>query len=370
MPKRAVKVGVIGCGMISDHYLAHMPKFDILDVTACADIRPDRAAEKAQKHDVPIACSVEELLANPQIDIVVNLTTPQAHAEVSLSVLRAGKHLFSEKTLGVTRGEGRQILDESADNGLLVGCAPDTFLSGAMQTCRTLIDDGAIGEPIAASVSFMERFGHPAVESDRAFVLQRGGGSMLDTGVYYLTALVSLLGPIRWVTGMAQTPFPERVLADGPEKGKTMPVPVATHTIGAVEFVNGALASVVTSTDVFAREIPPVLVYGTNGTLRAPDPNGVSGPVHILRETSDEWEEVPLTHSYALPFRGIGVAELAQAIASGRPNRASGRLAYHVLDTMLAFEDSARDRTQVEVQSECPRPAPLPSHLEEIALDG
>ena len=369
MPSGPVKVGVIGCGMISDHYLAHMPKFDILDVTACADIRPDRAAEKAGKHDVPIACSVEELLANPQIDIVVNLTTPQAHAEVSLSVLRAGKHLFSEKPLGVTRGEGRQILDEAADNGLLVGCAPDTFLGGGLQTCRKLIDDGTIGEPIAASVFFMLRDSGP-VGSHRAFAFQRGGGAMLNMGVYYVTALVNLLGPIRWVTGMTKTPLPERVLADGPEEWKTFRVPVATHTIGAMEFVNGALASVVTSTDVLAGEVPPMLVYGTNGTLRTPNPNGFRGPVHILRETSDEWEEVPLTHSYALPFRGIGVAELAQAIASGRPNRASGRLAYHVLDTMLAFEDSARDRTHVEVQSECPRPAPLPSHLEEGVLDG
>ena len=369
MPRVRVKVGVIGCGMISDHYLAHMPTFDILDVSTCADIQPDRSAEKARKHGVPIACAVEELLADPQIDIVVNLTTPQAHAEVSLSILRAGKHLFSEKPLGVTRGEGREILDEAADNGLLVGCAPDTFLSGGMQTCRKLIDDGAIGEPIAASVSFMERWGHPSVESDRAFLLQRGGGAMFNMGVYYVTALVSLLGPIRWVTGMAKTPFPERVLADGPEKGKTFPVPVATHTIGAVEFVNGALASVVTTTDVFAGEFPPMLVYGTHGTLRAPHPNGVRGPVHILRDTSEEWEEVPLTHRYALPFRGIGVADLAQAIASGRPHRASGQLAYHVLDTMLAFEDSARDRTQVELQSECPRPAPMPSQIDEGALD-
>ena len=358
-----VKVGVIGCGMISDHYLSHMPTFDILDVVACADIQPDRAAEKARKHGVPIPCSVEELLSDPQIDIVVNLTTPEAHAEVSLSILRAGKHLFSEKPLGVTRGEARQILDEAADNGVLVGSAPDTFLSGWMQTCRKLIDDGAIGEPIAASVFSIERWGYPSVESDRAFVLQRGGGSMLDMGVYCVTALVSLLGPVRWVTGMTKTPFPERVFADGPDKGKRMPVTVATHTTGAV-------ASVVTSTDVFAGEIPPMLVHGSHGTLRAPHPNDVSGRVHILRETSEEWEEAPLTHGYALPFRGIGVADLAQAITSGRPTRASGQLAYHVLDTMLAFDDSARTRTQVKVQSECPRPAPLPPHPEEAVLDG
>ena len=364
MSNAPVKVGVIGCGMISDRYLAHMPRFDFLEVTACADIQPDRAAEKARKFDVPIACSVEELLTNPQIDIVVNLTTPQAHADVSLSILRAGKHLYSEKPLAVTREEAREILDEAAENGLLVGCGPDTFLGGGIQTCRKLIDDGAIGEPIGASVFLMERWGR-AMPFDRAFVLQRGGGSMLDLGVYHVTALVNLLGPIWWVTGMSKNPFPKRVFADGPEKGTTIPVTVATHTIGAVEFVNGALASVVTSTDVLGRGIPHILVYGTNGTLRAPNPLEFSGPVHILREASEDWEEVPLTHGYARPFRGIGVADLAQAIASGRPIRASGQLAYHVLDAMLAFEDSARHRTQVELRSECARPAPMPSQLDE-----
>ena len=233
-----------------------------------------------------------------------------------------------------------------------LGVRPDTFLSGVMQTCRKLIDGGAIGEPIAASVFFMER-DSPYVKSDRAFVLQRGGGAMLDMGVYFVTALVSLLGPIRWVTGMTKTPFPERVLTDGPQKGNTMPVTVATHTIGAMEFVNGVLASVVTSTDISAGGIPPMLLHGTNGTLRAPHPNGVRGPVHILRETNEDWDEASLTHRYALPFLGVGVADLGQAIAPGRPHRASGDLAFHVLDTMLAFEDSARARTQVELQSEC-----------------
>lgn len=364
MPNSPLKVGVIGCGMISNHYLAHMSQFDVLDVTACADIQSTRATEQAVKHGVLVACSVEELLGDPQIDIVVNLTNPQVHAEVSLSILRAGKHLYSEKPLGVTREEGLEILDLAEDNGLFVGCAPDTFLGGGLQTCRKLIDDGAIGKPIAAA-AFLTEKSDLSVPFDRAFALQRGGGAMLDLGVYYVTALVHLLGPIRWVTGMNSTPFPERVLLDGPRKGATLSVTAATHVIGSMEMASGPLVSVVISTDVFPEEIPHILVYGTEGTLRVPDPNEFRGPVHVLHATGEDWKEVRLTHGHTSQTRGLGVADLAHAIKFGIPHRASGQLAYHVLDAMLAFEDSALQRTQVELQSKCPRPAPMPSQLEE-----
>ncbi|MDP7578670.1 MAG: Gfo/Idh/MocA family oxidoreductase [SAR202 cluster bacterium] len=367
MTNNPLKVGVIGCGMISNHYLAHLPQFNILELTTCADVLPDRAAEQALKHRVPKACSAEELLDDPNIDIVVNLTTPRVHSEVSLSILRAGKHLYSEKPLGITRDEGLKILALAKDNGLRVGCAPDTFLGGGLQTCRKLIDDGVIGEPIAATASLTEK-SDLRVPSDRAFSFGPGAGAMLDLGVYYLTALVNILGPIRWVTGMISTPFPERVLVDGPAKGSKLPVTVATHATGSMEMVSGALVSVIISTDVFAGETPHILVYGTKGTLRVPDPNEFRGPVHTLHDMGEEWKETPLTHAYTSQSRGLGVADLAQAITSGKNHRASGQLAYHVLDAMIAFEDSALQRTQIELQSECPRPAPMPSQLEERVI--
>lgn len=364
----AFKVGVIGCGEISKQYFLHCPIFDILKVVACSSLHMDSARDMAKKHGVPKACTVDDLLADPEIDIVINLTVPQAHAEVSMAILNAGKHLFVEKPLAVTRQDARQMLNKAAENDLRIGCAPDTFLGGGIQTCRKLIDDGVIGEPVAATAFMMWR-NDLTVNSKNMSQCQPGAGPMMGMGVYYLTALINLLGPIRNIAALTKTIFPERTIVGGPNAGKKAKVAIPTYLTGSIEFVNGALGTMITSCDVWADGFPNIEIYGTKGTLRVPDPNTFGGPVLHYHGQNEKWEELPLTHAYATPFRGLGVADLAYGIRSGRQHRASGELAYHVLDAMLAFEDSAREGKRIELQSRCTQPAALPLGLVEGNLD-
>jgi len=362
------KVGIIGCGNISGIYCEAGKTFDILDIVACADLIHDRAESKAAEYQIPKACSVKELLADPEIEIVVNLTIPKAHAEVALAVLEAGKSVHNEKPLAITREDGRRLLEIASDRGLLIGCAPDTFLGGGLQTCRKLIDDGWIGEPIAAT-AFMMCHGHESWHPDPEFYYQTGGGPMFDMGPYYLTALVHLIGPVRRVTGSARITFPERVITSQPKYGTKVKVDVPTHVAGVVDFGNGAVGTIITSFDVWAAQLPRIEIYGTEGSLAVPDPNNFGGPVLVRRAGASEWSEVPLTHGYTKNSRGIGVADMAYALRSGRPHRASGDLAYHVLDIMHAFHQASREGKHVELTSTCSRPAPLPLGLVEGTLD-
>ncbi len=354
-----VKVGVVGCGNISDIYLRTCPTFEILEVVACADLIPERAQAKAAQHDIPRACGVEELLADPAIEIVLNLTIPRAHASVALAALDAGKSVYNEKPLAITRAEGRRMLDLAEEQGRLVGGAPDTFLGAGIQTCRELIDDGAIGTPVAAT-AFMVNHGHEGWHPDPAFYYQIGGGPMFDMGPYYLTALVALLGPARRVTGSARISFPERTIASQPRAGARIAVEVPTHVAGVVDFASGAIATIITSFDVWSAQLPLIEIYGSEGTLSVPDPNTFGGPVYLRRAEEDARRQVPLIYGYAENSRGLGVADLAYALRTGRPARASGELAYHVLDIMHAIHDASRDGRHVELASSCARPAPLP----------
>jgi predicted dehydrogenase len=365
---QTTKIGIVGCGNISGIYFEAGRVFDILEIVACADLLPERASAKAAEFHVPKACSVQELLADPGIEIVVNLTIPRAHAEVALAALQAGKSVHNEKPLAVSREDGMQLLKLARERGLRVGCAPDTFLGGGLQTCRKLIDDGWIGEPVAAT-AFMLCHGHESWHPDPDFYYQPGGGPMFDMGPYYLTALVHLMGPVRRVTGSAQINFPERLITSQPKRGTKIVVNVPTHVAGIMDFVNGAVGTIVTSFDVWAAQVPCIEIYGTEGSLSVPDPNGFGGPVLVRRAGASDWSEVPLTHGYANNSRGIGVADMAYALRSGRPQRANGDMAYHVLDIMHAFHDASREGRRVELSSTCTRPAPLPLGLREGTLD-
>jgi predicted dehydrogenase len=364
----ATKVGVIGCGNISGVYFEAGNTFDILDIVACADIIHDRARARAAEYHIPKACSVEKLLADPEIEIVVNLTIPKAHAEVGLAVLEAGKSVHNEKPLAITREDGRSLLEAARDRELLIGCAPDTFLGGGLQTCRKLIDDGWIGEPIAAT-AFMMCPGHENWHPDPEFYYQVGGGPMFDMGPYYLTALIHLMGPVRRVTGSARITFPERIITSQPKYGTKIKVDVPTHVAGLMDFANGAVATIITSFDVWAAQLPRIEVYGMEGSLAVPDPNGFGGPVLVQRAGASEWSGVPLTHGYTKQSRGIGVADMAYALHSGRPHRANGELAYHVLDIMHAFHQASQEGRHVELTSTCSRPESLPLGLAEGTLD-
>ena len=351
-------VGIIGCGNISSAYVTGCGMFDHLRVAAVADVMPAVAQAKAAEHDLACAGSVEALLADPDIDIVINLTTPKAHAAVSLAALAAGKHVYSEKPLAVERADGRAVLDAAAARGLRVGGAPDTFLGGGLQTCRKLIDDGAIGEPVAAT-AFMLGHGPESWHPNPGFFYRQGAGPLFDMGPYYLTALVHLLGPVVRVAALARASFPERVVTAEARRGERLPVEVPTHVAGTLAMAAGPLVTMITSFDVWGHTLPRIEIYGSEGSLSVPDPNTFGGPVRLLRAGSREWEDVPLTHSDAVR-RGVGVADMAAAIGDGRPHRAAGEMAYHVLDVMHSFYDSSAEGQTVAVNSTCAQPAALP----------
>jgi predicted dehydrogenase len=363
-----VKVGVIGCGNISPIYLKAGPKFDVLDIVACSDKIMERAEARAAEFGVPRACTVQELLTDPEIQIVINITTPDAHAEVGFQVLEAGKCVYNEKPLAITRRDGLGMLALAKQKGVLIGGAPDTFLGGGIQTCRKLIDDGWIGEPIAAT-AFMLNHGHESWHPDPEFYYQVGGGPMFDMGPYYLTALINLMGPVHRVTGSTRITFPERTITSEPKYGKTIEVEVPTHVAGVLDFKSGAVGTIVTSFDVWGAHVPRIEIYGSMGSLSVPDPNTFGGPVYVLRAGSREWSEVPLAYGYAENSRGLGVADMAHALLSGRKHRAHGELTYHVLDIMHALHDASREGKHVMLSSTCERPALFPLGMRPGVLD-
>ncbi len=362
-----VKVGVIGCGNISPAYLRQCPLFEILDIVACADLLPERAEARAAEFNVPRTCTVAELLADKSIELVINITIPQAHFEVAMQCVEAGKSVWNEKPLCVKREEGIQLVAAAKAKGVLVGCAPDTFLGGGHQTCRKLLDDGWIGEPIGAT-AFMMCHGHESWHPDPEFYYKVGGGPMFDMGPYYLTALVNLLGPAKRVCGSARISEPFRTITSQPKYGNQVEVEVPTHVTGVLDFASGAIGNIITSFDVWGAELPRIEIYGTRGCLSVPDPNGPGGPVRVLKPGAG-WMEVPLTHGYADISRSTGVADMAYAIRSGRPHRASGDLALHVLDIMHAIHEASASSQYVKLTTTCARPAMLPLGLRPGTLD-
>jgi predicted dehydrogenase len=365
-----VKVGVIGCGNISGQYLKNARTFPILNVVAVADLDCDRAAKVAQEHGVPRSVTVDQLLADPEIEIVINLTVPAAHAEVAMRCIEAGKHVVSEKPLATNRDDAKALLAAAKKKRLRVGCAPDTFLGAGHQTARKLIDEGAIGRPVAATAYFMNRGmegWHPSPE----FFFKPGGGPMLDMGPYYLTDLMQMLGPITRVTGTTSWALGERVVGSGPLKGQKIQVEVADHVTGTAEFANGCVATLIMSWATWnARQPSPITIYGTDGTLMVPDPNGFDGKVYLWKQgaASNDFTEAPFTHTLGYG-RSVGVADLAYAIREKRDHRASGERAYAVLDAMLGFLDSGQTGKPVKIKAKYERPAPLPTGLPLGQLD-
>ena len=354
---RKVKIGVIGCGFISGIYLKNLTQmFQITEVTACADMIPEHAAERAKEFNIPKVCTVDELLADPEIEIVLNLTIPAAHAEINLAALKAGKNVYVEKPLAVKREDGKKIIDLAKEKGLLVGCAPDTFLGGGLQTCRKLVDDGWIGAPVAAT-AFMTCHGHESWHPSPEFYYQVGGGPMFDMGPYYLTALVSLLGPAKRVTGSTRVSFPQRRITSEPKFGQLIDVEVPTHVAGILDFENGAVATIITSFDIWSANLPRIEIYGSEGSLMVPDPNTFGGPASYRMHGCKEWKEIPLLFGYGENSRGVGVADMARALVSGGKFSANGDVAFHVLDIMHGFHDASNEGRHYELKSVCDRPA-------------
>ncbi len=355
------KIGIIGCGNISNIYCLNGRKFG-LELAACADIDFDRAQTKAAENDIPKALTIDQILTDPEIEILVNLTIPAVHAEVSRRILDAGKHVYSEKPLSVSRTDAAGLLQQATAKGLRVGCAPDTFMGAGLQTCRKIIDDGRIGEPVGVAGWMLSR-GPEDWHPDPEFFYQPGAGPMFDMGPYYLTTMVSLLGPVRRVTGSARASFPERLITSEPKYGQPIKVNTPTHIAGVLDFAAGAVGTLITSFDVHATTLPSIEIYGSEGTLLVPDPNIYEGPVMLRRSGEKTFTEVPLEFPNTENCRGMGVADMAQAIRDGRPHRASGELAYHVLDLMTAFHEASHEERHVQVVSTTQRPAAFPLGL-------
>ncbi|RIX50219.1 gfo/Idh/MocA family oxidoreductase [Paenibacillus nanensis] len=362
---RKIKIGVIGCGMISGIYLKNCTEmFDyILEVKAVADLVPELARKRAEEFGVGTVYTVEELLADPEIEIVLNLTAPAAHAPINKRVLEAGKHVYTEKPFALSREEADEVLELAEAKGLLVGCAPDTFLGAGVQTCRKLIDDGWIGQPYAADASIIMGNAGNGMHPNFQNFLKLGGDPVMDMGPYYLTALVNMLGPVRRVTGSAQQ-LNKEITVTNPRSaryGDTVPVEAPTNVTATLDFHSGAVASLQACKEAFGYE-PRMEIYGTEGILYVPDANFFGGTIR-LKSASGELKEVPYSHGFATESRGIGVADMAYAIQSGRQNRASGRLARHILDISLGIFEASEQERHVTLQSTIERPEPLPLGL-------
>lgn len=358
-----LRVGVIGVGVISKQYFAEFPKLPNLRLAAVADLDVERAAAVAAEQstgDRPVeALSVDALLAHPDIDVVLNLTIPKAHAEVALRALDAGKHVYGEKPLALTTAEARPILERADARSLRVGSAPDTVLGTGIQTARALLDEGRIGTPVAAAASWSSP-GHELWHPAPAFYYQPGAGPLFDMGPYYLTSLVTFFGPVIRVSGATRRAARERTVATGPLAGAAIPVDVETHVTAILEHASGVVSTVTMSFDVWETRVPLFEVYGTDGTIAVPDPNHFTLPVAVATSSDREFREVPVAAGYADAGRGYGLADLARGIETGRPHRASGELAFHVLEIMEAVLRAGAEHEVVTLTSTVERPEVVP----------
>ena len=335
---RPIRVGLVGCGNVSRRYLEHVAEFDELDVVACADAMPANAAAVGQEFGIP-ALGVDELIGDVTIDLVLNLTIPRSHAEVTMRALRAGKHVYTEKPLAADLSDARAIMALADELGLFVGCAPDTFMGAGITASRALIDEGAIGEPVSANAFMMtpgpEQF-HPGPD----FLYREGAGPLFDGGPYYVSALVSLLGPVARVGAVSTTGRTDRTVLVGDRAGERFPVETSTHVAGVLQFVHGAVGSLITSFDVIETSAPRLEVHGTEGSIIAPAPNSWGGPAWVRRAGEQEFMEVPIAADGA-GFMGMGLVDMARGLQLGREPRASGARGLHVLEVLTGIDRSA-----------------------------
>lgn len=339
-----MRVGVVGCGMIAQAYVVGSPAFDTWQPVACADLDLAVTEAFAAEHGLRPA-TVDELVADPEIDLVLNLTPPTAHAAVTRAAFEAGKHVYTEKPLATTVEDGRGLVAEAARRGLRLGCAPDTFLSGAYQTAKRLIDEGAIGVPIGAS-SMLLVGGPDAWHPNAAMFYRPGGGPLLDIAPYYLAATVALLGPIESVAGYATTPTPTRTLGASPLAGQTVEAEVPTHAAALLRMRQGSIATLTVSFEARDQYLSGMEVFGTEASLLLPDANEFGGDV-LIRRGEAEPEVVPYESLGARETRGRGLDDLVESLRKGKPHRASGELGLHVLAAADAVSRSETERRAI-----------------------
>ena len=366
-----IRLGVIGCGMVCDSYLQTLQRFDHVRFAACTDLDPERARRVAAEYGFARACSVDELVRGNDTDLVLNLTIPATHAELNLAALDGGKHVYSEKPLGITLQEAQAVLKRAEDRGLRVGCAPDTFLAGGHQHCRQLIEQGAVGRLVAA-FGAVAGHGPDAYHANPHFFYEKGAGPLLDQGVYVITALLPLFGRVKTVSARAQVGITDRTVRTEPRFGEKIDVQTPTHLVCALEFEAGGLANLMISWEIWASKLPLMEVYGTEGTIRLPHWNHYEAEFDLYRQGPDGgvWQAITTERPYAAgSWRGLGVADMAAALLSGRPHRASGERANHVLEIMAALVHSADTGAPVPITTPYTKPAPFPANLAEGKLD-
>ena len=339
-----VNIAMIGVGAISGIYLKNLTEtFSEVKLIGVCDLIRERAENAKEKYNVPrIYDTMYDAFNDPEVDIILNLTRPYEHFEVTRAALLAGKHVYSEKPLGADFEEGKELVRIAEEKGLMLGGAPDTFMGAGIQTCRKLIDDGFIGDVIG-SACFMICHGHETWHPDPEFYYKRGGGPMLDMGPYYITALVNLIGGVKGVNGITRKSFEHRMITSQPFAGQMIDVDVPTHVMGTLHFDNGAVGTILTTFDVYYPGQARFEIYGTKGTLFVPDPNTFGGPVKLLRPETGEVVEMPLIFDYKENSRALGLADMAKSLETGRPFRASYQQTRHVLEIMTAFEKSSNN---------------------------
>jgi len=353
-------IGVVGCGNISGIYLQNLTRtFDNVNVYAVADLIEENARRQAEAYGIERIMTFEEMLADDNIQIILNITTPPIHFDVCRRALEGGKHVYVEKPLSLNFAEGKQLVELAEAKGLRIGCAPDTFMGAGIQTCRKIIDDGIIGE-VTGATAFMVCHGHESWHPNPEFYYKKGGGPMFDMGPYYLTALVNLIGPAVSVAGMTGMATPTRTITSQPKNGTIIEVEVPTHVNGLLRFANGAIGNIITSFDVWGSSLPRIEIYGTKGALMVPDPNCFNGEVKLFLP-GEGWKSMPLTHPYDANSRGVGLSDMAAAIQEGRADhRASGKLALHVLEIMESIHVSSDEKREIALSSTCDRPCAIP----------
>ena len=347
-----IKIGMVGVGAISGIYLENITnRFKEISLEAVCDLVREKAEKAQEKYHVPkLYDTMEEMFEDEEIDLILNLTRPYEHYDVTRAALLKGKPVYSEKPLAATLEEGKALVQLAEEKGLMLGGAPDTFLGAGIQTCRKLIEDGFIGTPVGAA-AFMICRGHESWHPDPEFYYKHGGGPMMDMGPYYLTALVNLLGGVKGVTGVARTSFEQRIITSQPKCGTVVEVEVPTYVTGILDFESGATGTLFTTFDVCYADQARFEVYGSEGTLIVPDPNTFGGPIRLLRKEEKEYREMPLMFDYDDNSRGLGLADMAKALETGRDSRADYRQTYHVLEVMTAFERSSRKMAYEAIES-------------------
>lgn len=352
MKNNKVGIGFVGCGAISGIYLQNITNlFKEIEIVGVCDLIRERAENAVKNYNIPkLYNDMYELFADPDVDIVLNITRPYEHYEVTKAALNAGKHVYSEKPLAASLAEGKELVALAKKKGLMLGGAPDTYLGAGIQTCRKLIEEGKIGEPIGCA-GFMICRGHETWHPDPEFYYKYGGGPMMDMGPYYLTAMINLIGSVESVSAMTKKTFAQRTITSQPHYGEIIDVDVNTYIAGNIRFESGAIGTLFTTFDVYKSENKWIEVYGSEGTLCVPDPNTFGGPVRLYRPGDDGFKDMPLEFDYADNSRALGLADMAKALQTGRDFRASYKQTYHVLEIMESFNKSGDERREIPIES-------------------